>query len=213
MGENLLKRGISTSARCIRCGELETTYHLIFHSEFAKKVWRLAPFKTAIEHFLLNDFASALRSLRSGICLPPTEIGMGPLFPWLCWSIWTAHNKLLFENRIITMEETLTKAVVKAREWQWAQTMEVMGSDNGSHDSHSYRMQPSNNPTRPNHMPHICSLESRHHFCMVGMDFYSPNSNDDCPWHTSRNLCELSLDRGSTSYSSNPKPCLVFGMD
>ncbi|CAA7031279.1 unnamed protein product [Microthlaspi erraticum] len=56
------------------------------------------------------------------ICLPPTGLHLGPIFPWLVWAIWTARNYLTFEDRQFTPEDTVLKALVEAKEWQNAQS-------------------------------------------------------------------------------------------
>ncbi|KAF3526428.1 hypothetical protein F2Q69_00051116 [Brassica cretica] len=45
------------------------------------------------------------------------------IFPWVCWSLWTARNKLIFEDRKISPEESVSKAIWNAREWNSAQSV------------------------------------------------------------------------------------------
>ncbi|CAA7019717.1 unnamed protein product [Microthlaspi erraticum] len=123
MGENLLNRGLLDSACCIHCGELETDEHLFFRCEFARKVWALAPFSKTIDLTSIN-FEASVTVLKRLICLPPTGISSGPLSPWIFWTIWSARNHRLFENRPFSPEESNLKAIQDAREWQEAQIPE-----------------------------------------------------------------------------------------
>lgn len=56
--------------------------------------------------------------------LPPVGIEAGKLAPWIVWSIWTARNRLLFNNKLCSEEEVVNKAVIAAREWLNAQVKE-----------------------------------------------------------------------------------------
>ena len=42
-GENLKRRGLLTNTSCVRCGELESIDHILFHWKFAKETWKLGP--------------------------------------------------------------------------------------------------------------------------------------------------------------------------
>ncbi|CAN6982412.1 unnamed protein product [Brassica oleracea var. botrytis] len=55
------------------------------------------------------------------ICLPPTEFPSEGLSPWIMWSLWTARNNMLFNKKIFSPEDVVSKAVYFAREWQGAQ--------------------------------------------------------------------------------------------
>ncbi|CAA7061632.1 unnamed protein product [Microthlaspi erraticum] len=121
LGENLLNRGLIDNACCIHCGDLETTNHLFFHCKFSSKVWKLSPYSKPINPNHLQSFTATLTSSKSWICLPPTGIGAGTLFPWICWAIWKTRNLLLFENRRFTPADTVSKAISEAQEWQLAQ--------------------------------------------------------------------------------------------
>ena len=54
-------------------------------------------------------------------CLPPTAIISTPLVPWLLWSLWKARNKYVFENFAGSPADTVSQAIVAAREWKMAQ--------------------------------------------------------------------------------------------
>lgn len=53
--------------------------------------------------------------------LQPTYIHLGSLFPWICWNIWLARNKQIFENRNFEAAEVLVKSIINARVCQGAQ--------------------------------------------------------------------------------------------
>ncbi|KAL0889743.1 hypothetical protein Bca101_013726 [Brassica carinata] len=48
-------------------------------------------------------------------------LGPTPLYPWILWTLWTNRNKLLFENRVFTEEESILKALQDAKAWKVAQ--------------------------------------------------------------------------------------------
>ncbi|CAF1702982.1 unnamed protein product [Brassica napus] len=52
---------------------------------------------------------------------PPTGLGKGPLGPWILWAIWSSRNQKLFQKRNFSTQETITKAIVDAKEWSEAQ--------------------------------------------------------------------------------------------
>ncbi|CAA7058694.1 unnamed protein product [Microthlaspi erraticum] len=116
-----MNRGILDSACCVYCGDLETTEHLFFRCAFAREVWNLAPFSTPIDPLQLQSFAATLTISKDWVCLPPTGTGSGPLFAWICWAIWKSRNTFLFEERLFSPAETISKATKEAREWQQAQ--------------------------------------------------------------------------------------------
>lgn len=58
IGESFTTRQINIDPKCKRCGELESVAHLIFHCDFAKQVWKAAPFAKTVElpsHFGFKD--------------------------------------------------------------------------------------------------------------------------------------------------------------
>ncbi|XP_009111228.2 uncharacterized protein LOC103836687 isoform X1 [Brassica rapa] len=56
------------------------------------------------------------------ISLPPLGLGDIPLYPWVLWVLWTNRNKLLFENKQFSEENSVLKAIQDARAWKAAQT-------------------------------------------------------------------------------------------
>ncbi|KAL1208233.1 hypothetical protein V5N11_034949 [Cardamine amara subsp. amara] len=126
IGENLIKRGMTTSSNCFRCGELETIPHLFFECQFAKRVWEIAPFSIDVTTDLDPSFHSTIIKTRSWRTLPPTGVTSTPLFPWICWAIWKARNQAIFEDRAFAPQDTLIKAITEAKEWKLAQTSLVV---------------------------------------------------------------------------------------
>ncbi|CAA7053813.1 unnamed protein product [Microthlaspi erraticum] len=86
--------------------------------------------KGLLENFLANPL-----QLKSIAVPPPTGICSGPIFPWVCWAIWTARNHLLFEDRGFSPDEAILKALLAAKEWQQAQQLETPNPRNGSHQT------------------------------------------------------------------------------
>lgn len=110
-----------SNSKCIQCGQRKTAAHIFLHCRFAASVWEIAPL-LHVEHITsATSFATALKESKKTATLPPTGLASGPLFPWICWAIWTSRNHLIFENRVFSPLETLTKAIYLAREWQEAQ--------------------------------------------------------------------------------------------
>ncbi|XP_048615609.1 uncharacterized protein LOC125588345 [Brassica napus] len=123
LGENLKRRGLLVNTKCPRCDEEETTMHIFFECDFAKKVWELIPLKNAVHLAAGETLHGAINIFRRLVCLPPTGIS-GDVLPWVCWILWTSRNNLIFENRRFSPEETATKGLELAREWNLAQNKE-----------------------------------------------------------------------------------------
>ncbi|CAA7018072.1 unnamed protein product [Microthlaspi erraticum] len=121
VGEQLEIRNIVTTTTCCRCNEPESILHLLFHCNFAQKVWKLAPFPQDFISTLITSLNEGLNAVRNQVTLPPVGLDRGKLYPWILWAIWTSRNQKIFENRIFTVEETILKATCDAREWNLAQ--------------------------------------------------------------------------------------------
>ncbi|XP_048626877.1 uncharacterized protein LOC125594926 [Brassica napus] len=124
VGEKLLARQINVDPMCKRCGKLESINHLLFQCDFAETVWNTAPFAHRIDRRRLLDLETDWMRLIENPCLPPVGIVSGQLAPWIVWNLWTARNKMIFNDKVFTAEEVVTQAVVAAREWLNAQSKE-----------------------------------------------------------------------------------------
>ena len=121
LGENLLRRGMAVDGRCMRCGVLETERHIFMQCPFATRVWELIPASLKPTPNSISTPASLLLSCTRIINLPPTGLSSTALYPWVLWYLWSARNKLLFDNQVLNEQEVATLAVKEARIWQAAQ--------------------------------------------------------------------------------------------
>lgn len=119
VGEVLVHRHILSDNLCKRCGTPESINHLFLHCNFAREVWRAAPFAGAVDISGLIDLKDVWLNLCGKTCLPPTGLTEGSLAPWILWQIWSARNQIIFNGKNWTAEESLTKAI--AREWNQSQ--------------------------------------------------------------------------------------------
>ncbi|KAF3510586.1 hypothetical protein F2Q69_00005552 [Brassica cretica] len=71
--------------------------------------------------FVSSALTAEALALREARCLPPVGVSDTMLVPWILWSIWKARNKFLFENFAGNPADTLSMAIVAAREWIGAQ--------------------------------------------------------------------------------------------
>ncbi|CAL9224803.1 unnamed protein product, partial [Arabidopsis halleri] len=120
-GMQLVSRGMHLDSSCLRCKEPESICHLLFNCSFVQQVWKLAPLVGLEEMPLFSEVHKGLSWLREKKQLPPSGLGKGPLYPWICWNLWLSRNQKIFNNRIFSAEETLLKAILDAKEWQTAQ--------------------------------------------------------------------------------------------
>ncbi|KAG2306562.1 hypothetical protein Bca52824_026310 [Brassica carinata] len=57
--------------------------------------------------------------------LPPFGITSNAL-PWICWSLWTSRNRLLFEKRGSTPSDIMLNALSSIKEWGKAQSANII---------------------------------------------------------------------------------------
>ncbi|KAH0924512.1 hypothetical protein HID58_016768 [Brassica napus] len=122
VGSLLESRGLSVSSVCQRCGARETELHVLLQCPFAEKVWDLVPCLHKPVTSVINSVSALLQCCRKMISLPPLGLGDIPLYPWVLWVLWTNRNKLLFENKQFSEENSVLKAIQDARAWKAAQT-------------------------------------------------------------------------------------------
>lgn len=120
VGSALISRGFDSDGRCVRCGGTEDVIHVLLNCPFAQRVWELAPVLFKPNPAICLNWKLFLTSARRMITLPPTGIILTPLFPWIVWFLWKARNLLIFENKIISPEDSLHKAISEAKAWQGA---------------------------------------------------------------------------------------------
>ncbi|KAL0799970.1 hypothetical protein Bca101_055145 [Brassica carinata] len=116
----LIRRGMEVPPACKICGDLETIDHVLLLCPFAQRIWENAPVfipGPQVLEILPNSLQQLLILLPRVINLPPSGLTCSPLSPWILWNLWTARNKRLFENKLFTAEETLSKAIRDAKEW------------------------------------------------------------------------------------------------
>lgn len=114
---------IKNTISCQRCGALETEIHVLLHCPFAQKVWDLAPCLFKPNPQAISSVSDLLHQCRRMISLPPLGLGTTPLYPWILWILWTNRNKLLFDHREFSEENTILKALQDSRAWKAAQTV------------------------------------------------------------------------------------------
>lgn len=119
VGSALLRRGVNTDGKCKRCGEIETELHVLFTCPFAKEVWKLFPCTLQPSRTTTASISQLLQACRRMVAPPPpTGVGDTPMYPWLLWTLWTNRNKLVFEDKTFTMEETVLKIVQDTKAWR-----------------------------------------------------------------------------------------------
>ncbi|XP_010474388.1 PREDICTED: uncharacterized protein LOC104753903 [Camelina sativa] len=123
--ENLRARSINIEGQCPFCGSEETSIHLFFTCPFAVQVWKAAPFKNQLPQGSIHSIRDFIEKAKILVCLPPSGVGHGPLFPWIFWAIWNTRNHKIFNSKPTSPEETLTRAIALGREWCEAQESET----------------------------------------------------------------------------------------
>ena len=121
VGELLAIRNVNVDIRCKHCNAPESINHLFLHCPFAKKVWEHIPVTPTVDLSGFIDLSEVWARLCSKACLPPTGLATGPLAPWILWQIWISRNSLCFNNKQISEEETINRAIRMAKEWTNAQ--------------------------------------------------------------------------------------------
>lgn len=118
VSDNLSKCGVPPF-NCKRCGAYEDDLHVFLTCPFAEEVWNLLPLRERPSPVTLSMNA-LVKAGNNFTPLPPSGIS-APIWPWVLWNLWKSRNKLIFENRAFTVQETVLKCILDAKEWIEAQ--------------------------------------------------------------------------------------------
>lgn len=121
VGENLKSRNINPTAVCPYCNGEESVTHLFFNCVNSLQVWQIIPCIGDIVTTQITTVRQGLERAKGLVCLLPTGLGEGPLYPWILWSIWNARNEKIFKDKTSQPSEILNQAIQKAKDWQAAQ--------------------------------------------------------------------------------------------
>lgn len=127
VGHTLRVRGLQAEAKCKRCGEIETPLHLFFSCPFAARVWDLVPAMFKPVAGSVSTMRELLIRNTKMINLPPTGLGLSPIYPTLYWHLWKNRNRLLFEDKSLTESELLLRVLKDVRCWEEASQAEKFG--------------------------------------------------------------------------------------
>ncbi|KAG5413791.1 hypothetical protein IGI04_001358 [Brassica rapa subsp. trilocularis] len=65
------------------------------------------------------------KAVHTGLCLPPTGVNAGSLAAWILWTLWISRNYRIFQGKIFSSQEVVTKAIIDAKEWNTAQVKNI----------------------------------------------------------------------------------------
>ncbi|KAK4381004.1 LINE-1 retrotransposable element O protein [Sesamum angolense] len=98
---NLAYRDAAVEGYCSCCGlELEVLFHMLLRCHFARLVWALSHISWEYVYCDHNDLEAWFRGLHMN--LDKNSFGRALL---ICWYLWWAQNKFLFENVILPVNE------------------------------------------------------------------------------------------------------------
>ncbi|XP_013594339.1 PREDICTED: uncharacterized protein LOC106302359 [Brassica oleracea var. oleracea] len=89
--------------------------------QFVWKMWLSAPVLPRIEYNESIALRTSWISLVTKKNLPTIGVAEGQLAPWFLWHIWTARNRVVFNDKFISATNNLSKALAAAREWNACQ--------------------------------------------------------------------------------------------
>lgn len=121
LGEHLLRRGMEVDGRCKRCGVLETDRHVFMQNPFPVCVWDLITVMFKPNPSSISTPISLSVTCDRLVNLPPSGLSIAALHPWVLWYLWSARNKLLYENLMLSEQDVATLALKESRTWQAAQ--------------------------------------------------------------------------------------------
>ena len=106
----LFERKLTSSYSCTWCmEEPETVDHVLWHCEFARKVWNACPialpYLNVLGSSLLDFLATCLRELSS----PEVEIVFAT-----AWVLWRARNEVVWDGKVVKVDDICSRAVTIA---------------------------------------------------------------------------------------------------
>ncbi|KAL3825323.1 hypothetical protein ACJIZ3_021352 [Penstemon smallii] len=106
----LTKRKITNICSCVICdGEVEDVLHCFFLCHLARQVWALSGISCSVYHSNVSNFRDWLEEIKG-----KTDSKTFELCTIICWSIWHARNKWLFEG----IQNAAPSIVIFARNYQ-----------------------------------------------------------------------------------------------
>lgn len=119
-----MARHVLPNAKCIHCDGPSLFYTYSFTVLLRKRYENC--YLSQVELTPASElFNTGWKLAFKTITLPPTGLYDCLLAPWVISSIWTARNYKIFQKRLFTAQEVMTKTIKEAKEWKWAQVKEV----------------------------------------------------------------------------------------
>ncbi|KAF3521414.1 hypothetical protein F2Q69_00046585 [Brassica cretica] len=100
------------------------------------EVWEFGPWEHSLDTSTQSSFFEKLQFSKHQPPLPPYGF-TGNAFPWICWTLWTSQNQLMFENRSQSATEAFSKALGSLKEWEAAQPTTQESKQNYSPRCHA----------------------------------------------------------------------------
>ncbi|XP_050237967.1 uncharacterized protein LOC126687449 [Mercurialis annua] len=109
VAENLNFR-VKTTLLCPHGQERETITHMLFHCEFARRVWFLSDLHIHSEHIQHHLFEVIWSNFIASLPSHEDRERFLAIFSFYAWSIWKARNSKIFKDNPWSIEETVSFA-------------------------------------------------------------------------------------------------------
>nr|GMC80236.1 LINE-type retrotransposon LIb DNA [Ipomoea batatas] len=109
-------RGLTNNCSCMGCGEDgESIEHILIHCDLARECWRKSYHPTNFKYSQTTSFAPWLKgNYSSNITM--NGIPWSLTFSYMCWELWKARNKKIFEHSSLSPEEIVHRSKSSAKE-------------------------------------------------------------------------------------------------